>query len=91
MFRFLLNVGLFRPRGIPVETYPRSPSLPQLTSWLDETALEVMEVGMTFVPTAFFHSASHPAACRACWATHITSGCASPGDGTDSLLSAVRL
>ena len=60
MFRFLLNVGLFRPRGIPVETYPHSPSLPQLTSWLDETALEVMEVGMTFVPTAFFRSASQP-------------------------------
>jgi 2-polyprenyl-6-hydroxyphenyl methylase / 3-demethylubiquinone-9 3-methyltransferase len=57
-FRLLLNLGLFRPRGIiPIV---QSLSFGQLALWLNETALEVIEVGMTFAPTTFVGRRAKP-------------------------------
>lgn len=54
VFRILLNTGLFRPAGIPVENYPKNPSLSQMKAWLRGTGLDVVEIGATFAPTPIF-------------------------------------
>jgi 2-polyprenyl-3-methyl-5-hydroxy-6-metoxy-1,4-benzoquinol methylase len=56
-FRFMLHLGVFQQHGIPIV---QSLSLGQLGSWLNETALEVIEVGMTFAPTTFVGRRAKP-------------------------------
>lgn len=56
LYRAAMALGFFRPKNIPVDTFPNRFGMPQLRQWIGGTSLEIVDIGVTFAPTGLFQT-----------------------------------